>query len=173
MTCWSVTCQPFAQSPCSADSYFCFCHIFNVALTAILSILLILSAVSTFVFSSKAKIFFSALTNRFSSVSSPINSSKSSCTRLVKVSKKSKTPSVESVSVHFSRRYSSSFLLISSKISVVSTLLSASICSKPKRFQLDAIEKLTVIVLNNYSDIFCQFFLVKFDFFRVFSAKKC
>ena len=75
--------------------YFGPCHILSVVLIAILSILLILSVVSTFVFKSRAKMRVSALTKRFSSVSSPTNLSKSSCRLLVKFSKKSKTPSVE------------------------------------------------------------------------------
>ena len=78
----------------SMHSYFDPCHIFNIIFKAILSILLILSVLSTFVFNSRAKIRISALTNRFLSVSSPIDSSKSSCTQLVKVSKKRKMPSV-------------------------------------------------------------------------------
>ena len=102
-------------------SYFCPCHIFNVVSMAIWSVLLILSAVSTLVISNKAKICFRALINHFLSVSSPINSSKSPCTRLLNVSRKSKTPSVESVLILLSSRYSSSSLLISLKISVAST----------------------------------------------------
>ena len=114
--------------------YFCPCHIFNIVSKAILSILLILSAVSTLVLNNKAKICVRALTNRFLSVSSLINSSKSSCTLLLNASSKSKTPSVESVLILFSSRYYSISLLISSKISVASTLLWTSVCSKPKRF---------------------------------------
>ena len=120
----------------STHSYFCSRHVFNVVSTAILSISLILSAMSTFVFNSRAKIHVSALTNRFLSLPSPINSPKSSCTQLVKASKKSKTPSVESVLILCSSRCSSSSLLISLKISVVSAPLSASICSRPKRIAL-------------------------------------
>lgn len=66
------------------------CYIFNVVSTAILRILLILSALSTLVFSSKVKIRASDLRKRFLSVSSPIISLKFSCTRLVKFSKKFK-----------------------------------------------------------------------------------
>ena len=58
----------------------------------------------------------------------------------VELSMKSKTPSVELVSVLFSSRYYPSSLLISSKMSVALTLLSTSICSKPKRFVVDAIK---------------------------------
>lgn len=132
----------------SMHSYFGPCHIFNVIFTAILSILLILSVLSIFVFNSRAKIRISALINRFLLVSSLIDSSKSSCTQLVKVSKKRKMPSVESASMLFSSRYYSSSLLISSRMNVVSTLLSASVCLKPKRFVVDAIEILGVSVLN-------------------------
>ena len=53
-------------------------------------------------------------------------------------------------------------------MSVKSTLLSASICSKPKNFVLDAIKKLNVGVLNNYSDIFCKFFFCQNWFFGAF-----
>ena len=76
-------------------SYFGPCHIFSVVLTAILSILFILSAVSTFIFKSSAIMHISALTKCFLLVTSPINLSESSCRRLVKFSRKSKM-SVES-----------------------------------------------------------------------------
>ena len=124
----------------STWSYFGPCHIFSVVWTAILSILLILSFVSTFVFKSSAKMRVSALTKSFLLLSSPINSSKSSCRRLVKFSRKSKTPSVESVSI-YPVRYCPISLRISSKISVASTVVfSTSICSKLKRLSLDVIK---------------------------------
>ena len=85
----------------SSYGYLCPCHIFNVVSTAILSILLILSTVSALVLSNKVKIHVRALINRFLSVSLPINSSKSSCTRLLNISRKSKTLSIESVSILF------------------------------------------------------------------------
>ena len=100
----------------------CSCHISRVVSTAVLSIFLILSAVSTFVFSNRANICVNALMNRFLSVSSPINSSNSSCIQLDNPSKKSKTPSVESASWLFSNKYFSSSLLISSKMSEVSRI---------------------------------------------------
>ena len=128
-----------SRSP--SDSYFCFRHIFNVVSTAILSILLILSAVSAFVLSSSANIHVRALIKRVLLVYLPINLSKSSCTRFVDDLRKSKTPSVKSVSILFSSKYSSSSLLISSKISVVPTSLSTSICLKPKRFLVNTIAK--------------------------------
>ena len=85
---------------------------------------MILSAVSTFALSSSTNICVRALIKHFLFVSSPINLSKSSCTWFVNYSRKSKTLSVESVLILFSSKYSSSSLLISSKINVVSTSLS-------------------------------------------------
>ena len=137
-------------------SYFCPCHIFKVVSTADSSILLIFFSFSNFVFSSRVKIPLRALTKRFFSASCPIISSKSSCKRFVKDSRKSKTPSIESPQIPFSSRYSSSSLLISSKMNVMSTPLSSSICSKSKRLSD-----------NNYFDIFSQLFLVKTVFFWV------
>ena len=115
-------------------------HIFNVVSTAIVSILLILSTVSTFVLSSRAKVRINTLIKRFLSVSSPIISSKLSWTLLVNDSRKSKTPSVESVSILFSRRYFLNSLLISSKINVALTFVSTSISTNWKRSSFDAIK---------------------------------
>ena len=50
--------------------------------------------------------------------------------------------------------------------------LSASISSKANKSLVDAIEKLTVSGLNNYFDIFCQFFLTRTDFLGFFLVKK-
>ena len=123
-----------------------------------------------FVFSSRTKIRVRTLINRFLTLSSPINLSKSSCTRLVQLSKQSKTPPVESVSILFSSRYPPSSLLISSKMSVALTLLSGSICSKPKRFVRDAIRVLTVSYWNLF---FSYRFTTKTDFSRVFFSMGC
>ena len=65
---------------------------------AILIILLIFSAVSTSVFRSSANIFDSALRNLFLSLSPLISSSNSSWTESEIVGKKSRTPSVASLS---------------------------------------------------------------------------
>ena len=65
---------------------------------AILIILLIFSAVSTFVFRSSANIFDSVLKNLFLSLSPLISSSNSSWTESEIVGKKSRTPSVASLS---------------------------------------------------------------------------
>lgn len=137
--------------------YFCPCHFFRVFWTAILLILLILSAVLAFVFKSSVNIRTSALIKCSLLLSSPINSSKSSCRQLVKFSKTSNMLSVESASICFSSSYSSSSLLISSQVNVASLLLSASISSKANTLLVDTIEKLTVSGLNNSFKIFCQF----------------
>ena len=72
----------------------------------------------------------------------------------------------------FCSRYISSSLLISSKMNVASIPLSASISSEANRSLVDAIEKISVSGLNNYFEIFCQFFLIKNDFWRYFLVKK-
>ena len=61
------------------STYFGPCHIFSVLSTAILSILLILSAVLTFVFKRSAKIWVSALTKHFLLLYSPIRRNFQSC----------------------------------------------------------------------------------------------
>ena len=57
-------------------------------------------------------------------------------------------------------------------MNVASILLSASISSEANRSLVNAIEKISVSGLNNYFEIFCQFFLIKNDFWGYFLVKK-
>ena len=146
--------QPIGQSPMATDSWFCSCHIFKVVSTAVLSILLILSDVSTFVFSIWAKIRINALINCFLSVSSWIISSNSSWIQLDNPFKKSKNSSVEPVSLLFPSSYSSSSLSISSKMSEVLKIVLLFICSRTKRFVLDAIKNLILSYFYQFLPIY-------------------
>ena len=83
---------------------------------AIFMIRLIFSAVSTFVFSNRAKDLDRALTNRFLSPSPAKSLSNSSCTESNRSSRKSKTPSLSlSLSLFSLDRKASNALFISSK----------------------------------------------------------
>ena len=57
-------------------------------------------------------------------------------------------------------------------MNVASIPLSASISSEANRSLVDAIEKISVSGLNNHFEIFCQFFLIKNDFWGYFLVKK-
>ena len=89
---------------------------------AILIICLIFSAVSTFVFSNKANILDSALTNIFLSLPPLKSSSNSSCTESASRLKKSKTPSVESLLLFLSAKSALVSLFISSNSSAYDSL---------------------------------------------------
>ena len=92
------------------------CHIFSVVSMAILMILrLILSAVSTFVFSNRAKILDRTLTNCFLSMSPAKSLSNSSCTESDRSFRKSKTLSIASLLLFSLDRKVSNSLFISSK----------------------------------------------------------
>ena len=73
------------------------------------AVLFILLTLSTLVFQSKAKICISDLIKLFFSASPPIISSKSSCSLFVRLSKKSKAPSLESPSTCCSYKNSKFF----------------------------------------------------------------
>ena len=81
----------------------------------ILSILFIFSTLSTLVFKSSVHTRASDLIKLFLTLSSPIISSKSSCSLYVRFSMKSKGPSVKSPSSRCSNKYSLSYLSTSSK----------------------------------------------------------
>ena len=115
----------FAHHPCRSSerldrqsSHCClgFCHIFSVASVANLKVILIFSAVSTFVLRSRANNLDSARRKRFLSLSLLINSS---CTESDIDNKKSNTPFVESLLLDFLARNASSSLLIFSRISAL------------------------------------------------------
>ena len=76
---------------------------------------LIFSAVSTFVFSNNAKILDNALINRFLLLSPVKSWSNSSCTDSDRSFRKSKTPSVASLSLFSLDRKAFNYLFISSK----------------------------------------------------------
>ena len=83
------------------SSYYCFgsCHISNIVSIAILTIFLILSTVSTFVFKKNVNIFASALTKVFLLLEIPISSAKSSCRDSAISLNVSKIPPVASLSL--------------------------------------------------------------------------
>ena len=137
-------------------------HSLITVLVVILSILFILSGVSTFVFRRSANIRVSALRKRSLQLSATSILSKSYWILLVNVFRKPKTSSVESVWTLCSSRYSSSSFLISPKINVLLTLLSASFCVKPKRF-------LDVSILEYIEDIYQYILWPKYS---VFSSQK-
>ena len=85
--------------------------------------------------------------------------------------RKSKTPSVESVSTLCSSRYYSSSFLISSQISVLSILLSASVCVKQKRF-LDHSKIDEGYFTGFFVDFFVDIFFRKCFFLVLFLLKK-
>ena len=107
---------------------------------AIFKILLIFSAVTTFVLISRANILDSAWRKCFLLLSPLINSTNSSCTESEIDDKRSKIPSVESWSPLSVARYASSSLVISSKISALLVSAPACDCWKSKRFSLDPSE---------------------------------
>ena len=76
------------------------------------------------------------------------------------------------MSIFFSSKYYSSSLLISSKISVVSTSLLTSICSKQKRFSVDVISKQISDILQYLFQLISLVFLPKNLFLGPFSAHK-
>ena len=112
----------------------------------IFRILLIFSAVPTFVLKSRANILDSARRKRFLSLPPLINSSNSSYAESEIDGKRSKMPSAESSSLLSLLKYASSSLVISSKISVL--LVSTPACdgSKSKRFSVDPLKLLTDIL---------------------------
>ena len=113
---------------------------------AIFKILLIFSAVSTFVLRSRANILDSARRKRFLSLSPLITSSNSSCTESEIDGKMLKIPSVESSSLLSLARYASSSLVISSRMSALSLLTPPCNCSRSKIFYVDSIELLIDIL---------------------------
>ena len=74
------------------------CHSFKVVSIAILSVFLILSTMSTFVFNNNVNISVKALIKCFLSLEIPISSSKSSCTYSAILVSMPNIPSVESLS---------------------------------------------------------------------------
>ena len=90
-----ANCNLWQSTYCCLDSH----HIFNVVSIAVLTIFLILSTVSTFVFESDVNIYASARTKVFLSLEIPISSSKSSGTHLAISPYVSQIPSVASLSL--------------------------------------------------------------------------
>ena len=90
-----ANCNLWQSTYCCLDSH----HIFNVVSIAVLTIFLILSTVSTFVFESDVNIYASARTKVFLSLEIPISSSKSSGAHSAISPYVSKIPSVASLSL--------------------------------------------------------------------------
>ena len=116
----------------------------------VFEILLIFSAVSTFVLRAKANIPDSARRKHFLSLSLLINSSNSSCTESEIHDKKSKMSSVESSSLLSLLKYASSSLVISSKINALLASTPACDRSKSKRFCVDPSKLLTDLLKYLY-----------------------